>query len=298
MELSQAVYTELVLCRFTAAWTEAHRGKKRRALFKWLGGTKAIILKTPVYSTTTMKQPFWARVKKAWKVTRAFLAKDDDMLSWLANLAIAFVVIKFILYPLLGMLFGASLPVVAVVSSSMDHDALDDGICGGAVPSEYSGNFNEYWALCGSWYEQRNITKEAFSSYPFKNGFDKGDIMVIVGPQRSAIKQGDVIVFEAREQYPVIHRVITTGSVYSTKGDHNAAQIQEHVIVSCVEGSPSPCYPGRRVAPGTPGSISVLDETTVAKESVIGKAVLRIPWLGYVKIWFTSLIQFLIGLFS
>lgn len=250
---------------------------------------------------------FWKQVKKGWKATRHFLAQDDNVWSWLANLAIAFVVIKFILYPLLGLLFGTQLPVVAIVSSSMDHDAIDSAICGKTVSDSYHDDFDTYWATCGSWYAERGITKEAFSDYRFKNGFNKGDIMVIVGPKRSAIKQGDVLVFQARQQYPIIHRVVRADETgYATKGDHNGAQIQEYVLLAAdgsasrceYQGQAAPCFVGAAVTKDTPGAIALIDETSVPQQAVIGKAVLRVPLLGWVKIWFTDLVYLLAGLFS
>jgi hypothetical protein len=256
-----------------------------------------------------MEKSLWVRAKHNWKAVRAFLAQDNNPLSWLANLAIAFVVIKFILYPLLGFVFGSPLPVVAVVSSSMDHDALDNNICGKTVFSEYDDSFDTYWKTCGQWYEERGISKEEFRKYPFRNGFNKGDIMVILGPSRTTIKQGDVLVFQAQQQYPIIHRIVSVGNTsaarYATKGDHNIAQIQEYVLLNAdgtpmrceYEGNPAPCFIGQRVTADTPGSVALLDEGAIPENAVIGKAVLRIPLLGYVKIWFTDIVVWTIGLF-
>jgi signal peptidase I len=252
----------------------------------------------------------WKTVMQYWKRTRYFLSEDKSVWSWLANLAIAFVLIKFIVYPLLGFIFGTALPVVAVVSSSMDHSALNDGICG-VYPAPDIKSYDDYWNACGGWYEARGITKEAFREYPFHNGFDKGDIMVIVGGARSEIKQGDVMVFEARQQYPIIHRVVSIaespqGAIYSTKGDHNPVQIQEYVVVNELgqasycerQGQAAPCtFGASRVTNETQGAVAIIDEASIAEEKVLGKAVARIPWLGYVKIWFTDALFWVINLF-
>jgi signal peptidase I len=256
------------------------------------------------------KQSSWERMKHYAKEARAFLGDDSNPLSWLANLALAFIVIKFILYPLLGLLFGSTLPVVAVVSSSMDHDALDGSICGVAVSETYQDTLDTYWNTCGGWYESRNIDKETFQSYPFRGGFNKGDIMVIVGPQRGTIEVGDVIVFQAQQQYPIIHRVVSVQqrngtTYYSTKGDHNPQQIAEYVVVDprgfasyCEQnGVAAPCSYGRRVTADTPGAVALFDEINIPREAVIGRAVLRIPWFGWVKIGFSNLVQGAAGLF-
>ena len=56
--------------------------------------------------------------KNVWK----FIWEDDSIWSWMLNIILAFVLIKFIVYPGLGLLLGTSYPVVAVVSESMEHN--------------------------------------------------------------------------------------------------------------------------------------------------------------------------------
>src|SRR3989344_2629446 len=99
------------------------------------------------------------------KNTWYFIWKDDSLLSWIVNVILAFLLVKFIVYPGLGFLLSTSHPLVAVVSSSMEHD----------------GNFNDWWQQQSDWYEDKGITKEGFQEYHFKNGFNKGDIMVLYG---------------------------------------------------------------------------------------------------------------------
>lgn len=199
---------------------------------------------------------FKSVLKKIWH----FIWEDDSIWSWLVNIALAFILIKFIVYPGLGLLLGTSFPVVAVVSGSMEHD----------------GSFEEWWqspAHCdGSfctqeeWYKEYGISAEEFQSYPFKNGFNKGDIMVLKGEEPKNIKSGDVIVFLSRQgPDPIIHRVVavtgdeSTGFVYQTKGDHNSDS----------------------------GDIDM----DIPQEAVIGKAIFRIPLLGWIKILFVDFIS-------
>lgn len=139
-----------------------------------------------------------------------FLWHDTSIWSWLANFAIAFVIIKFMFYPLIGLMFGTSYPLVAVVSGSMEHD----------------GRFNDWWETHKGWYNSYNISKEDFLKYPFTGGFDKGYIMMLIGVEAKDIKMGDVIVFRGNTKEPIIHRVIKiyreNGILYfQTKGDHN-----------------------------------------------------------------------------
>lgn len=187
--------------------------------------------------------------KKAWH----FLWHEDSFLSWLVNIVLAFVLIKFIVYPLLGAMLGTSFPIVAVVSPSMEHRE----------------SFDLWWGDFGGWYEKNNITKAEFKQFPLKNGFDKGDIIILRRATPENIRIGDVIVFQSHRQQPrpdpIIHRVVKVSSVFQTKGDNNARQIND-----CGDGC--------------------LDETNIAAQQIYGKAVLRIPFLGWVKILFVDYI--------
>ena len=59
-------------------------------------------------------------LKKIWH----FIWEEDSIWSWIANVIIAFVLIKFIVYPLMGFALSTNYPVVAVVSSSMEHKTV------------------------------------------------------------------------------------------------------------------------------------------------------------------------------
>ena len=115
----------------------------------------------------------------------------------------------------------------------------------------HAGTFEDWWQANNAWYENRNIYEKQFNEYPFKNGLAKGDIILVTGAQHA--KKGDVIIFSAPTKYPVIHRLISQEPA-QTKGDHNPDQLPfEHDIAST---------------------------------QVIGKATLRIPLLGWVKLIF------------
>ena len=96
---------------------------------------------------------FWRQMnlKKIWK----FIWNDDSFLSWVVNVILAFIIVKFLIFPGLGFLLETTHPVVAVVSGSMDH----------------SGDFDDWWERQGKWYEDKGITKEEFMQYDLKNGF-------------------------------------------------------------------------------------------------------------------------------
>lgn len=206
-----------------------------------------------------------------WK----FLWHEDSLASWIANIVLAFIIIKFIIYPLLSVMFGTSLPLVAVVSCSMEHQFTDCGesdspevLCS----SQGSGFVSDdiYWKQCGNFYETRNISQDRFEKFPFDDGFNKGDVIVLKGKDPYSIEVGDVLIFEAKAErsYPIIHRVIDTrtanGShVFETKGDHNPTQINN----------------------------SRVNEYSISEDDVIGVGMVRIPYVGYLKIWFVKLLS-------
>lgn len=206
------------------------------------------------------------QIKEYWKKFWHFIWYEDSILSWLANIALAFLIIFYIVYPLLGLTMGTNLPIVAVVSSSMEHNM----------------NFNDWWDQGNNpinpneFYNAYNITKDEFEEFSFKNGFNKGDIIFLVGTDTNNIRIGDVIVFSSlTKSYPIIHRVISirneTELTYTTKGDNNPAPL---------------VVPGR------------IDETNVKASDFIGRAVLKIPYIGYVKLWAVDLVNFVKNIFS
>ncbi len=189
-------------------------------------------------------------IKKILKKTWYFIWEDDSLLSWIVNIILAFILIKFIVYPGLGFLLSTSHPVVAVVSGSMEHNS----------------NFDGWWQSHEQQYNLLNITKQDFLKYSFKNGFNKGDIMVLKGIKPENIRIGNVIVYSTGGKDPIIHRVVKkwdNEGVYSfqTKGD-NVAIVQKF-------------------------------EEDIKQEQLIGKALFRIPYLGYIKIWFVELLKFI-----
>jgi len=200
-----------------------------------------------------------------------FIWEEESLLSWIVNIILAFVIIKFLVYPGLGLLLGTNYPIVAVVSKSMEHKPDNNIICGNQVIS-YKNSFDSYWKICGKWYEERNISKNKFSTWPFKNGFNKGDLMILIGKKPENIDEGEVIVYRAKrpdiKRDPIIHRVIgkwTNDSIYyfKTKGDNNPSIINDTII----------------------------GEAEISEDRVFGNAVLRIPLLGYVKIIFVEIIK-------
>ncbi len=85
---------------------------------------------------------------------------------------------------------------------------------------------------------------------------NKGDLVLVKHVKPEDIKIGDVIVFDTLSQpLPVIHRVYKTNSdgTYQTLGDNNRGEQHEW-------------------------------EKTIEYEDIVGKAILVIPYVGWIKI--------------
>lgn len=206
-----------------------------------------------------------AEIKKELKYFWNWLWNSESWLSYLVFLIIVFIIVKFIFLPGLGLIFGTSLPLAIVESSSMEHYALSGtnpscngyDICGNCETNRGFFNKEDYWNTCGTWYEQNtNITKEQFNNFKLSNGFRKGDLMIIYGKKQVEI--GDIIVFNAGTNHPIIHRVISLDPI-QTKGDHNPAQLSV--------------------------------ETNIQENQIIGTALARVPYIGWLKIFFVDLLK-------
>ena len=187
---------------------------------------------------------------------------DEYTQGWFGNVIYLFLgfMIAYSFNFLLGYALKTDTPVVAVFSCSMAHNDYNNWFCG--VPQhEVCGksmndldtlNFDDYWKLCGNWYEPQNISKGEFDSFPFKDGLEVGDMIVVLNTDEISI--GDIIIFDSDiRKFPIIHRVYSVNSGgLLTKGDNNAA----------------------------PDSFN--------KGKIHGKAILKIPLLGWVKIIFTE----------
>ena len=194
-----------------------------------------------------------------------FIWKDNSIWSWIINFVLAFILIKFLVYPGLGLLLGTQAPIVAVVSGSMEHDSNIDDWWNKASCCDNSCNDK---IIQSSIYKKVNLTLSDFKEFSFKNGFNKGDIMFLIGPKN--IQIGDTIVYSAGIKHdPIIHRVVgikieNNKKFFMTKGDHNCG-IAEF-------------------------------EKSIPEDKVIGKAVFRVPWLGWVKIIFVNIVGFFFNL--
>ncbi|MBR9704967.1 hypothetical protein GOV12_06140 [Candidatus Pacearchaeota archaeon] len=226
-------------------------------------------------------------LKKAWD----WIWNSDSIFSWIIALIIIFVVIKFIFFPVLSLIMGTVLPLAGVESSSMDHSSVkycnkynnkgecikrssDYEICGKNFDKKINMNLDKYWETCGDWYDDNGIDKDEFNDFSMKNGFAKGDIIIVWG--RFKPKVGDIIIFKPNKDSfaprPIIHRItkINLDGTYQTKGDHNEKQLMKN------------------------NNIFNTDETNIKGEDIVGKAIFKVPYLGWVKIAFVELINFFV----
>ena len=194
------------------------------------------------------------KTKKILKKVWWFIWEDNSVWSWLFNIILAFVLIKFIVYPSLGFILGTNYPIVAVVSSSMEHNMA----------------FDKWWDENKEWYIERGIAEEKFSGFSLKNGFNKGDIIILTGKKAESLDVGDVIVFKSNKPDPIIHRIVKKWKeddkyYFKTKGDNNKDSIKS----------------------------SLVDETRLSEDMIVGNALFKVPLLGYIKIIFVEILKFI-----
>ena len=189
-----------------------------------------------------------ADIKKFWKKLWFLLWKDDSLKGWIFSIIFIFVFIKFIFFPSLSLVTGTALPLAIVESCSMYHDG------------NLLSNYGEWWDKHETKYSKFEIEKNTFKDFRLKNGFNKGDILFILGTKPEKLELGDVIIFEASASNPVIHRIIEIKNVngnlfFSTIGDNNKGQLSF--------------------------------EKNINSEQIIGKAVVKIfPYVGWIKLIF------------
>jgi len=159
--------------------------------------------------------------KKFWYL----LWKDDSLKGWIFSLIFLFVFIKFILFPTLSLLTGTALPLAIVDSCSMYHKG------------NLFSNFDSWWKTHEWKYTPYNISNKTFKDFRLDNGFNKGDILLMIKANPEKLKVGDIIIFEAGQKNPIIHRIMKIekrGDKYffSTMGDNNNGQLSVEEEIS------------------------------------------------------------------
>ncbi len=157
-----------------------------------------------------------------------FLERDDIL-----NYVYSGAIMAFTVYSVIGLTLSTNIPIVVVVSSSMQHDDPE--------LTHYS------WLS-----ENLGYSRSYIDQWPFAKGFLVGDMPVVGGSNLYAV--GDVIVYDAGQPAPIIHRIITVNQdgTYQTKGDNNAGQLPF--------------------------------EKNIDSDKIKGKVIFIIPKIGYIKI--------------
>lgn len=191
-----------------------------------------------------MKKEILRSVKRFWH----FLWNDDSWFGWIFSVIFLFLFAKFLFFPFLNLVTGTTLPLAIVESCSMFHN---EGV---------TLSFDSWWDARGKYYSDFSIDRKDFSNFWMKNGFNKGDILLIVRANPKKLKVGDIIVFDTLTKNPVIHRIVEISEedgrrVFSTLGDNNNGQISF--------------------------------EKRIFEEQIVGKPLLKVaPYLGWVKLIF------------
>ena len=182
--------------------------------------------------------------KKFWFL----LWKDNSFKGWIFSIVFLFIFIKFVFFPLMSLATGTSLPLAIVESCSMYHDR------------NILSNFNDWFDNHEEKYSNFGIREIDFILFPMIKGFNKGDILLITRANPEKLKVGDIIIFDAGQRNPIIHRIISINEiegkkVFSTEGDNNNGQLPF--------------------------------EKEITEEMLVGKASFKLaPYLGWVKLVF------------
>ncbi|MEM0379256.1 MAG: signal peptidase I [Nanopusillaceae archaeon] len=162
-------------------------------------------------------------IKKITSFFKFILLEDN----WKSDLAFFLLIILLIVFINLYSPFLFSV----VYSNSMEHHNFD----------------------CRK-YEKFNISCSDFEKFPFRNGINVGDVVIIIPAKYEELKVGDVVVYISLSGKPILHRIV-----------------QKNDTFVCIMGDNNP-YPSQEECP--------LYDINAIK----GKAIFRIPYIGYPRI--------------
>lgn len=161
-------------------------------------------------------------IKEQLKKVYNFLWKEESLLSYAVFIILAFVILRYVAFPLTLYATGYS-DIAAVVSTSMQHNDLTNH------------TFNE-------WLMFNNFSEADTAKWPFLKGLNLGDVIAVKNVTAENIKPGDIILFYVGNAQ-VIHRVMYVKQVgndffYTTKGDANAqiSSVEKDIPYSDVKG--------------------------------------------------------------
>jgi len=218
-------------------------------------------------------------LKKTWN-------KLPEILRDIIEAFAAVIIIMIILKLVLGLLVPISfVPVVVVISGSMLHEEGDDS-----------------W---NTWLNAHEITDEQISTFPLKDGFDRGDTIIVMHP---TVKLGDVVIYNRDSSHnshrsePIIHRVVGIATIENnnvlvegtldclTKDDilnyaernkkniktENSGKIKLYITKGDNNDGSDQC---REIA------------YPVTEDQMLAKTFVKIPKIGYLKLYMVDSIQ-------
>ncbi len=183
------------------------------------------------------------KVKKILYIT----FKEESVEGYILFFLFAIILFKWIIPFFSSIFLGTDMPIYVIVTESMEHKDKE----------RIKYTFYKF-------FQDRNISIDDF---PFKNGLNRGDVVIVVGRDPRKIKVGDVVVYHPKYSKAVLlHRVIEkhcNGKCYFTmKGDNNPF----------------------------PLNYSFLSEVNVPEDNIKGVVIFRIPYLGIPKVLLVDLI--------
>jgi len=191
----------------------------------------------------------WEKFKRFWKKFWFIVWKDNSFKGLLISLIFLFLIIRFVFFPVLELSTGTKLPLVIVESCSMYHQG------------NFLSDFDKWWTKHENKYEQFSITKSIFEKSTLKKGFNKGDILFVAGTNPEKLKIGDIIIFNANYQNPIIHRIVK------------------------ITKNPDNTYTFSTIGDNNYGQLSI--EQSIPQDEIVGKSVFRVvPYLGWIKLVF------------
>lgn len=198
---------------------------------------------------------------------------------------ISALVFAFLLYNLLGLLFSTQTPLVIVVSDSMVPNMFRGDVIvliGSTGPAVNADEINLNENIEGKFFSEfasvQYYSSDKFNEEISKIVFSSGEELLI--PRESG---NDAIVYtEQRRGIQIIHRVIakikSSGKYYFlTKGDNNPTMDQDCGQVKNV------FIPGTDVK-AIASEKQCISLYPILENKVDGKAVLRIPLIGFIKL--------------
>ena len=201
------------------------------------------------------------KLKKENKIRQFWeFMNQDNWKGTITFVAFFLILIMYVIAPIIGMATGFSygesiikfglsdsFPFLRVTSNSMNF----------VIVESCSMHHNEplQEIVRDRIYRNQGITPEDIKSWSLRRGFTKGDIIFSIAPRN--LEVGDVIIFDserAEVRHPIIHRIISIDGTITTKGDNNDGLLEY--------------------------------EREIRQDQVMAKSVLRIPYLGWIKLAF------------